>query len=236
MFTGWSGCTTPFAPTIVQCTLTVSASSKVTANYKTLIPQAISFIPPIGVKVGGTGFLSATAYPSGFAATFSQGVWPPLPASPICTVSGSTVTGRAVGLCCVTANRPGDSTYSAAPSVQQCFGIVLPTGTAAPNPPTISTITAGHGGAKIALIAPTVTGGSRLGPYTATCTTPNQKTQTVSGAGLTLTVSGLKSKVLYTCTATASNTYYSSAPSAAKTVTSLGGGVSLAPILMLLLD
>ena len=56
---GWLGC--PGASGAF-CPLTLNATTTVTARYKTLLSQAIAFgVAPTGLKVGGTGFISATA-------------------------------------------------------------------------------------------------------------------------------------------------------------------------------
>ena len=84
LFTGWNGCN---GASGVFCTLIVNADSNVTASYKTLLSQALAFgAAPSGVKVGGTGFLYASAS-SGLAVTFSSN------STGICTVTGSTVRG-----------------------------------------------------------------------------------------------------------------------------------------------
>jgi hypothetical protein len=227
LFLGWLGCTTPSG---TFCSLTLNAATTVTARYKTLLSQAIAFgIAPSGLKVGGTGLVSATAS-SGLPVTLTSST------AGICTVTGSTVNALAVGTCTVSANQPGDSTYSAAPQMTQSFSIAPPAGASAPGSPSISTITPGRGSATLKLTAPTSDGGSAIVAYSASCTASNQPTQSVSGAGLTLTVRGLKGGTPYACTATASNAYYSSVASAAKSVTPEPGGSNMTPILLLLLD
>jgi titin len=130
----------------------------------------------------------------------------------------------------------GDGSYSAAPQVTQSFSIAPPASAVAPGAPSIVSIVPGRGSAIVNLAAPTATGGSPIVAYAATCSASNQPDRTASGAGLTLTVRGLKGRVPYACTATASNAYYSSVASAALSVTPEAGGASLTPILLLLLD
>ena len=115
------------------------------------------------------------------------------------------------------------------------LSIAPPAGTAAPTPPTISSITAGRGSATVNFAVPTGNGGSAIVAYTATCTASHQTTKTVAGAGSALTLRGLKGGVSYTCTVTASNAYYTSAASNEQMVKPQAG-VTLTPILMLLLD
>ena len=227
VFTGWNGCP---GSTDVFCSLTVNANTNVTAAYQALFTQAIAFgAAPIGLKVGGAGFLSATAS-SGLTVAFSSTT------TGICTVTGSTVRGIALGTCIIAADQAGDSTYRAAPQMTQNFSIAPPAGATAPSKPTISMITPGRGSVTFQLVAPTANGGSAIVAYVATCTASGQPSKTARSAGLTLTVRGLKGGVLYSCTAKASNAYYSSVASAAITVTPQAGGASLTPILMLLLD
>jgi hypothetical protein len=78
--------------------------------------QTITFGTAPTVAYGGTGTLSAAAS-SGLAVTFSSTT----PA--FCTVSGSTVTGVAVGACTVSASQAGNANYLAAPSVSQTFNV-----------------------------------------------------------------------------------------------------------------
>lgn len=74
--------------------------------------QTITFGAAPALSVGGTGTLNATAS-SGLAVTFASIT------TSICTVSGSTVTGVAAGVCTITANQAGNTTYNAAPQVAQ---------------------------------------------------------------------------------------------------------------------
>jgi MYXO-CTERM domain-containing protein len=41
----------------------------------------------------------------------------------VCTVSGTTVTLVAIGTCSIAADRPGNATYAAAPTVVQSFSV-----------------------------------------------------------------------------------------------------------------
>jgi hypothetical protein len=113
-FLGWIGCT---ASSGVFCTLTLNATTTVTAGYRILLSQAIAFgTAPSAVTVGGTGSVSATAS-SGLPVSFTSLT------SGVCTLSGSTVSGIAAGTCIVAANQPGDSSYSPAPQATQSFNV-----------------------------------------------------------------------------------------------------------------
>ena len=93
-----------------------------TQSVTVIVPvaQAISFGAAPSLTLGGTATLSAVAT-SGLPVTFGSTT----PA--ICTVSGSTVTGVASGICVVAADQAGDSTYAAAPEVTQALPIPLAT-------------------------------------------------------------------------------------------------------------
>lgn len=94
-----------------------SATQSATAAGKE--SQTIFFpdLPP--VTAGTTRSIGATA---------SSGLPVAYVASPpeTCTVSGSTLTGVAVGPCTITASQNGNKTYAAAPSVQRVVSIVAP--------------------------------------------------------------------------------------------------------------
>ena len=226
-FAGWSGACNGTNP---SCPLIMDATQSVTANFNSaLISQSITFDAVPSVIVGGTGTVSATAT-SGLAVTFSS-------TTPgICTVSGSTVIGVAVGTCTIAADQAGNSIYSAVPQVTRNFSIAPSSGIVSPSPPTIISITAAHGSATLNLSSPNSNGGSAIVAYSATCTANDQFTKTASGSGLILTVRGLKGGSHYSCTARASNTSYTSSASAAQTVIPLPGGGNITPVLMMLLD
>jgi hypothetical protein len=88
-------------------------SSQVTV---TLTPQTISFTQMPAETVGTQVTLSVGAS-SGLAVTLTS-------ATPsVCTVSGLIVTFNAAGTCTIDANQAGNTTYSAAPQVQQSFTV-----------------------------------------------------------------------------------------------------------------
>jgi hypothetical protein len=226
-FTGWSGACSGSSAT---CTLTMDAEKSVTANFNSaaLSSQSIAFGTAPTVVVGGIGTVSATVS-SGLPVTFSS-------TTPgICTVSGSTVTGIAAGLCTLAANQAGNSSFSQAAQVTQSFSINE--GAAAPGSPTIISITAGSGSATLNFTAPSHTGGSAISAYTASCTASGQSTRTATGATSPLTVKNLSGGVLYQCTLTATNSGgLTGSASAAQPVTPTSGKSGLTPILMLLLN
>jgi len=105
-------------------TMTVACSGDVmcpSCGSAALASQTITFNAAPTVTVGNTGMVSATAT-SQLLVTFKSTT------ETICTVSGSTVSGIAVGTCSIAANQKGDSQYSAAPQATQSFNITANTG------------------------------------------------------------------------------------------------------------
>lgn len=78
--------------------------------------QTINFVTTPTVAVGGSSQLSASAS-SGLPVTFASTT------TNTCTVSGTRVTGVAVGTCTITANQAGNSSYYAAPRVSQSIAV-----------------------------------------------------------------------------------------------------------------
>lgn len=121
---GVSGATLT-AVAVGNCTITATKAAD--ANYAAgsgnisisvvKASQTIGFGPAPSVVMGGTGTVSATGGASGNPVTFASST------TGVCTISGSTVTGVAAGTCTITANQAGNANYSAAPQVQQSFGI-----------------------------------------------------------------------------------------------------------------
>jgi len=72
------------------------------------------------LTVGGTTTASATAT-SGLATSFSS------TAPTICSVSGSTVSGIALGTCTIAANQAGNASYIAAPQVTKSIVVTVTT-------------------------------------------------------------------------------------------------------------
>jgi hypothetical protein len=95
------------------------------------LPQTVAFTstPPNPAQVGGTYAVSATSSVPGFVVTFS------VPTTSVCTISGSTVTFIAAGICTIDAEQPGNGEYAPAPQVQQSFIVNAPPAPAGPPPP-----------------------------------------------------------------------------------------------------
>lgn len=79
--------------------------------------------PPTNAVVNGPTYtVSATGGASGNPVTFSKDAT----STSGCTVSGSTVSFPSPGgTCVIDANQAGNGSYSAAPQVQQSFGVVV---------------------------------------------------------------------------------------------------------------
>jgi putative cell wall-binding protein len=101
------------APTFVR-----SFNVTSTAGGSSSTPQTIAFIGPsdTGVSAGPVTVI-ATA-DSGLPVDFTSG------ATAVCTVSGSTVTLVAAGVCTIDADQAGDSTFAAASTVAQSFNVI----------------------------------------------------------------------------------------------------------------
>ena len=95
-----------YVPPPIQVVTTITVPPP--ANGQTI--GAISFSPAV-LNIGGHSTVSAMAT-SGLGVTFSSAT----PA--VCSVSATTVTANIDGMCVVTANQAGNSTYSAATMVQ----------------------------------------------------------------------------------------------------------------------
>ena len=83
----------------------------------TMAKQTITFGAAPTVSVGGTGTVSATGGASNNPVTFSSTT------TGVCSVSGSTVIGLAVGTCTIAANQGGDANYNSAPQATQSFSV-----------------------------------------------------------------------------------------------------------------
>lgn len=79
--------------------------------------QAIVFGTAPTLVVGSTGTVNATGGPSPSPVIFSS------LSSGICTISGGTVIGVAVGFCTIAANQGGNFQYNAAAQVMQSFNV-----------------------------------------------------------------------------------------------------------------
>ncbi len=134
--------------------------------------QTITFGAAPSVTVGGTGTLSATAS-SGLAVTFTSTT------TGICTVSGTTVRGVAVGTCIVAANQAGNGSFNAATQVTQSFTIA-PAPTLSVSPTSVI-LTVGA--------TSTITISNASGTVSVVSSKPSVATATI--AGTTITVKGI---------------------------------------------
>ena len=99
-----------------------STNAPITSVYwnvttATMANQTITFGSAPTVSVGGTGTVSATGGASNNPVTFSSTT------TGVCSVSGSTVIGLAVGTCTIAANQGGDANYNSAPQATQSFSV-----------------------------------------------------------------------------------------------------------------
>ncbi len=86
------------------------------------IPQSISFTAPPQGTVGGSANLWPTGGGSGNPVVLSVAS----SSSSVCYVRGNTVTYALPGSCVIDANQAGNSTYAAAPQVQQTITVIEP--------------------------------------------------------------------------------------------------------------
>ncbi len=151
-------------------TLEVSCAAG-TCTSSSLQNQTITFGTAPTVVVGGTGTVSATGGGSGNPVVFSS-------TTPgICTVSGSTVTGVAVGTCTIAANQAGNANYNPAPQTAQSFNIGAGMGNQTISFGAAPTVVVGGSGTVSA------TGGGSGNPVVFSSTTPG--ICTVSGSKVT---------------------------------------------------
>jgi hypothetical protein len=79
--------------------------------------QTISFAALPGKTYGDVPFTVSATATSGLPVTFSSLT------TPVCTVSGTTVTIVAAGSCTIRASQPGNATWNAAPGVDRTFAV-----------------------------------------------------------------------------------------------------------------
>ena len=160
-----------------------ATTNDVTTINATLAAQTITFGPLSNVTFGVSPFAISATASSGLTVSLASTT------SPVCTISGSTVTIVSVGTCSMTATQPGNSNYAAAAPVSQTFLVLIANQTIS-----FSTLSnAPFGSGPITL---TATASSNLPVSYASTTTP---VCTVSGNTLTLVSTG-------TCAITASQT------------------------------
>ena len=135
------------------------AAAQVQQSFSiTLATQTISFTStaPSGAIVGDPAYTIFATPTSGLPATFSAD-----PSSVgICAVSGATVTIVGNGTCTINADQAGNSSYQAAPQVQQSFVIG---GAPAPSVQSVSFTSAAPSGASVGGATYTVTAATSSG-------------------------------------------------------------------------
>ena len=186
-----------YTPDSASAAIYTSATGTSSPISVTLATQTITFANPGTQTVGTPLTLSATAT-SGLAVSFTSTT------TGICTVSGITATFIASGTCIIDANQAGNSTYAAAPQVQQSFTVNGKTQTI-----TFGTIATQTVGTPLTFSA-TATSGLAVA-FTSTTTS----ICTVSGTTATFIASG-------TCTIDANqagNSTYAAAPMAPQSFT-----------------
>jgi sugar lactone lactonase YvrE len=86
-------------------------------GYDSSTPQTITFGSLGNVTFGVAPFSITASASSGLAVSFASTT------TTVCTVSGSTVTIIAAGMCSIIASQPGNAIYSAAPPVARSFTV-----------------------------------------------------------------------------------------------------------------
>ena len=178
-------------------TLTISKGNQ-TINFGPIVNQPFN-ASPIALTATATSTLAVT-YASSTPA--------------VCSISGASAAFLSAGNCTITASQAGNANFNAAaPTVTQSFTVTP----SAPGAPTIGLAQPANLQAYIGFTPPTVTGGSPILDYTATCTGGTGGTAT--GTTSPLNVIGLVNGTTYTCSVTARNVTGSGPASATATVT-----------------
>ncbi len=160
--------------------------------------QVIAFGTAPTVVVGSSGTVSATGGASNYPVTFTSTT------TGICTVSGSTVTGKVAGTCTIAADQAGNDNYAAATQATQTFTIGK--GSQAISFGTAPTLVVGGSGTV------TASGGASNDPVTFTSTTTG--ICTVIGN----TVTGLAVGNCVIAANQAGNANYNAAPPVTQTI------------------
>lgn len=140
----------------------------------------------------------------------------------VCTVSGTTVTMVAAGVCTITASQAGSTNYAAAIQVSQDVTI----NPVVPGPPFIGVATGSNAQASVAFSAPADNGGSPIVSYTATCGMAS-----ASGPVSPITVTGLTNGVQVACSVTAANIAGTGPSSGSVNVTPTAATIPGAPVI-----
>jgi hypothetical protein len=173
-----------------SCSITAGQAGN--GNYAAATPVAQSFTVSSASQTIAFGALSDVTYgvsPFTIAATASSGLAVSFVSSttPICTVTGNTVTIVAGGGCSITASQAGDATHGAATPVAQSF-------TVNPAPQTIAfgTLSDVTYGASPFTIAATASSGlavSFVSSTTSVCTVSGSTVTIVAGGSCSITAS-----------------------------------------------
>ena len=206
-------------PTLVAIlNITVGATNATSSDSKQLVitispaGQFITFTAQVALtrafSAGGTFPINPTASggTSGNPIVYGSAT------TGVCTVSGTTATIVAAGICTLTADQAGNANYAAAPTATQ--GVTITP--VEPGVPTGIGATAGNASAIISFTPPASNGGSPITFYTVTC---NNGAVPVNGAGSPITVSQLTIGLQYSCSVTATSAGGTSAPSVSANVT-----------------
>jgi mono/diheme cytochrome c family protein len=153
-------------------------------------PAAVNYNVP-----NGTGALTTTGGSGTGTVSYQSNT------ATICTVSSTTVTYIAAGVCTVQATKAADTNYN---QVTDTVSITI-NGTV-PGAPTIGVVTGGNGQAIVNFTAPSNNGGSTISSYTAACTPVSTGTPgSINGATSPIAVTGLTNGSQYNCNVKATN-------------------------------
>jgi large repetitive protein len=186
----------------VSITINQATQSALTALISgSSAPLATNYSVP-----NGTGALATSGGSGSGAVSYSSNT------PTVCSVSASTVTYIAAGICTVNATKAADTNYLVASDP-----VSITINGTVPGAPTIGVGVGGNAQAVINFTAPTNNGGSTITSYAASCTSGG--TTTVNGATSPITVTGLTNGLLYSCVVRATNATGQGAASGSVNVT-----------------
>jgi sugar lactone lactonase YvrE len=168
-------------------------------GYDSGTPQTITFSSLGNVTFGVAPFSITATASSGLAVSFTSTT------TAVCAISASTVTVIAAGMCSITASQPGNSTYSAAPTVTRSFTVNK----------AAQTITFGATGNVALGTSPFSINATSTSGLTVAFASNTTRVCTVNGNVVTLVATG-------TCSITSSqtgNANYTAAPTVTQTFT-----------------
>ena len=186
----------------VPSNATQSVSLTIAAAPPTLIAQTITFSPLANRALGSPPFnVSAAGGASGSPVMFT------VAPSGVCTssgIDGSTITLVGEGLCTITANQAGSAQYSAANAVSQTFTVAP----SLPNAPTGLRCRAGVKSVACTFDPPVANSGPPFSAYILSCESRGTNNTiaaitTITGTSSPLTLTGLRSGLLATCSVAA---------------------------------